>query len=110
MHAPHHAPGPKLLAVLLLRCWLCCCLSGVTFARGVGLRWRQFLLGHRSPTGPISTTPSTSVRVRCPWGMYALKKASTTRGHVMGSGATLPQLRARKSGIYPTFDSAAGLG
>jgi hypothetical protein len=69
-------------------CWLCCCLSGVTLhARGVGLRWRHFLLGRRSHRPDISTTPSTSVRVRFPWGMYSLKPVR--RGGMMNSGATL---------------------
>ena len=80
-------------------------------ARGVGLRWRQFLLGHRPlhATGPISTTPSTSVRRTLPLG-HVFVEASTTKG-MMGSGAMLPQFVAcQKSGIYPTFDSAARLG
>ena len=53
------------------------------------------------PTGPISTTPSTSVRVRCPWGMYSLKPVR--RGGMVSSGATLtlPQLRARKVVFIP---------
>ena len=92
--SPHHARGAA--AALLA---LCCCLSGVTFARGVGLRWRQFLLGHRSHRADLHNPIDLSVRVRCPWGMYALKPVR--RGGIMGSGATLPQLRARKVVFIP---------
>jgi len=77
-------------------CWLCCCLSGVTLARGVGLRWRHFLLGRRSHR-PDLHNPIDLCQVRCPkaWGMYSLKPVR--RGGMMHSGATLcPQLRARK--------------
>ena len=59
--------------------------------------------------GPISTTPSTSARVRCPWGMYALKPVR--RGMMNSQRWRDPAtIACQKSGIYPTFDSAAGLG
>ena len=62
------------------------------------------------PTGPISTTPSTSVRVRCPVGMYSLKPVR--RGGMMNSlrWRDAATVLGQKSGIYPRFDSAAGLG
>ena len=56
-------PGPELLAPHPAKeapCWLCCCLSGVTLARGVGLRWRHFLLGRRSHRADLHHPTSTS--------------------------------------------------
>jgi hypothetical protein len=59
---------------------------------------------------PISTIPSTSVKVcaACPWGMYSLKPVR--RGGMMNSGATLCLGCVTENWYYPAFDSAAGLG
>ena len=79
-------------------CWLCCCLSGVTLARGVGLRWRHFLLGRRSHRADLHN-PIDLCEGALPLG-HVFVEASTTRGHGEFPGATLmlPQLRARKVG------------
>jgi hypothetical protein len=59
-------------------CWLCCCLSGVTLARGVGLRWRHFLLGRRSHR-PDLHNPIDLCQGALPLG-HVFVEASTTRG------------------------------
>ena len=82
-------------------CWLCCCLSGVTLARGVGLRWRHFLLGRRSHRADLHN-PIDLCEGALPLGhMYSLKPVR--RGGMVSSGATLtlPQLRARKVVFIP---------
>jgi hypothetical protein len=53
-----------LLAVLL---------SGVTLARGVGLRRHHFLLGRRSHPADLHDPINLCQGVCCPWGMYSLK-------------------------------------
>ena len=60
-------------------CWLCCCLSGVTLARGVGLRWRHFLLGRRSHRTDLHN-PIDLCQGALPLG-HVFVEASTTRGH-----------------------------
>ena len=93
-------------------CWLCCCLSGVTLARVVGLCWRHFLLGRRSHRADLHNPIDLCllVRVRCPWGMYSLKPVR--RGGMMNSRPwrDAATVACQKSGMYPRFDSAAGLG
>ena len=64
-------------------CWLCCCLSSASRLREVLACAGATSFWVAGPTGPISTTPSTSVRVRCPWGMYSLKPVR--RGGMMNS-------------------------
>ena len=82
-------------------CWLCCCLSGVTFARGVGRALAPVPFGSPVPPGrsPQPHRPLSGCAAPGAWGMYALKPVR--RGGMMGSGATLPQLRARKVVFIP---------
>jgi hypothetical protein len=92
-------------------CWLCCCLSGVTLARGVGLRWRHFLLGRRSHRADLHN-PIDLCEGALPLG-HVFVEASTTRGHgefCFWRDADAATVACQKSGIYPTFDSAARLG
>jgi hypothetical protein len=91
-----------LLAVLLPQPW---CLSGVTLARGVGLHWRHFLLGRRSHRADLHN-PIDLCQGALPLG-HVFVEASTTRGRVVSSGATLtlPQLRARKVVFIPLLIS-----
>ena len=89
-------------------CWLCCCLSGVTLARGVGLRWRHFLLGRRSHRADLHN-PIDLCQGALPLG-HVFVEASTTRGHgEFWRDADAATVACQKSGIYPTFDSAARL-
>ena len=71
-------------------CWLCCCLSGVTLARGVGLCWRHFLLGRRSHRADLHN-PIDLCQGALPLG-HVFVEASTTRRHdeFAALGATLP--------------------
>jgi len=82
-------------------CWLCCCLSGVTLARGVGLRWRHFLLGRRSHRADLHN-PIDLCQGALPLG-HVFVEASTTRGHgeFWRDADALPQLRARKVVFIP---------
>ena len=60
-------------------CWLCCCLSGVTLARVVGLCWRHFLLGRRSHRADLHN-PIDLCQGALPLG-HVFVEASTTRRH-----------------------------
>ena len=94
------------------RSWLPVCLSGVTLARGVGLCWRHFLLGRRSHRADLHN-PIDLCQGALPLGhVFVEASKAVRRGGMMNSRLwrDAATVACQKSGIYPRFDSAAGLG
>jgi len=91
-------------AVRLSTSELCCgaCPSHRPSPRARGRRSVWADLHNPRVSGPISTTPSTSVRRALPLG-HVFVEATVRRGGMVSSGATLTlsQLRARKVVFFP---------
>ena len=100
MHAPSPSRPQAARGAAAAGC-AAASVSGVTLARGVGLRWRHFLLGRRSHRADLHN-PIDLCQGALPLG-HVFVEASTTRGHdeFAALGATLPQLRARKVVFIP---------
>ena len=102
----HHPPGPKLLAPHPVKEAPC---GEVAVHERVPLLVEETDAGMYGPAGSEKTFV-LKVMGALPLG-HVLVEASTTRGHgEFLRDADAATVACQKSGIYPTFDSAARLG